>query len=80
MQVNIMSIKEAKESFKNTNIQKTKFIIITSYDNDIIYIPEYNKLLLSFKDSEMQGKDSFNKYLANKISTFLKILTLINTI
>ncbi len=72
MEVRVLSIKEAKEKVKqNNNTDYIKFIIATSYDNDIEEISETNKIILKFDDITNQNKNSFNADLAKKIHNFI---------
>lgn len=72
MSIKIMSIKEAEKNYINKNIQNIYFIIISSYNRDIVFIPSKNKIILSFQDTTIQKFDSFNNQIANKIIDFTK--------
>lgn len=71
MEVRILSIKEAKEKFKNMNFDNVKLIISSSYDEDIETISSNDKLILKFDDICTQNKNSFNSNLAYKIVRFV---------
>ena len=72
MELNVSSIKKAREELKMSNTQNVKIIIASSYEGNIENVEETNKLVLHFDDVTTAGKNSFNKDIAGKINNFVK--------
>jgi predicted protein tyrosine phosphatase len=72
MRIKVSSIKELKEKLKRDSIENIKVIIISSYDNDIDFITQENKIVLHFEDSIINKATSFNCEYAKQINRFLE--------
>lgn len=71
MEIRVLSIKETKEELKNKDTSNIKIIIASSYDADIDFISESNKIVLNFDDTTIQNRNSFNLNFAKKIHSFM---------
>jgi hypothetical protein len=72
MKIKVASIRELKEKLKRGTTENIKAIIISSYDNDIEFITQENKILLHFEDTIINKATSFNYECAKQINKFLK--------
>ena len=71
MEIRVLSIKKAIEDLKRINTSNIKIIIASSYDIDIDFISDNNKLILNFDDITTRNKTSFNKSFAKEIHSFI---------
>lgn len=74
MEIRIFSIKEFKDKIKDINADNVKFILVSSYDDDIESISYDNKLVLHFDDICIKSKSSFNSDLAHQIACFVNCI------
>lgn len=72
MGIQILAIKEARETLKNRDTSNVKAIIASSYGADIEDIPTSNKLVLQFDDVTKESRTSFNANLAKEINQFMQ--------
>lgn len=71
MEIRVLSIKKAREELKGYDVNCVKVIITSSYEEDIKYIPQENKLRLQFDDVTKESSHAFNRSLAKEIHEFI---------
>lgn len=71
MEVKVSSIKQAKEELKHADIANVKVIIASSYDGNVEYVEDKNKLVLHFDDITTTNHNSINKDIAMQINSFV---------
>lgn len=71
MEVRVLSIKQAKEELKNVNLENIKMIIASSYNSNIDYVDDKNKLVLHFDDITTASRNAINKNIAMQINKFV---------
>lgn len=72
MEINVLSIRQAKENLRDVDTKDIKMIVASSYDCSIDSIANENKLILHFDDITTLNKNSINSNIAKQINSFVR--------